>query len=70
MPTTKREEHRSNPLEIELLAIFCGQLCVPLGIHTLVVESDSLLAIRAVTEGENSCMQYSNILIFFRSWLA
>lgn len=63
MASTKLEEHRSNSLEIELLAIFRGLiLCVPLGIHSLVIESDSLLAIQAISDRENSCIQYGHLI--------
>lgn len=48
---------------MELLAIICGlQFCVPLGISSLVVESDSLLAIQAVIDDENFCAKYSNVV--------
>lgn len=57
---TKLEEQIGNPLEIELVALFGEiQICVQLDIHTLKVESDSLI-IQAINERENSCMQYSN----------
>lgn len=55
MAATKLEELIEEPLAVELLAIFWGlQLCVPLGILDLILESDYLLAIQVVREGEES----------------
>lgn len=63
MACSKIEDYTDDPLEIELLAIFCRlQICLPLGIYCLRVESDSLLAIEAVIKEEDSCMEYSNII--------
>lgn len=42
MTCSKIEDHTNDPLEIELIAIFRGlQVCLPLGIHYLRVESDA-----------------------------
>lgn len=42
MAATKLEQWSSDPLEVEFMAIFWGlQLCVPLGISKISVESDS-----------------------------
>lgn len=63
MAATKSETHTSDPLEIEFSALFRGvQLCVPLGIQKLKIESDSLLAIEAIDKGESSCAQHSNLI--------
>lgn len=44
---SKTENEVNDPIEIELLAIFRGlQLCVPLSLHKLILESDSLLMVR------------------------
>lgn len=49
MVATKPEKYTDNLLEIKLLAIFQGlQLCLPMGISNLIVESDFLLAIQAL----------------------
>lgn len=62
MLATKVEEHTGDPLEIELLALFWVlQLCF-LRIQRFVVESDSILAIQAMEQGESSCAQYSNLI--------
>lgn len=63
MAATKSEKQTGDPLEIELLAIFRGfQLCVPLGIENLKVESDSLFSIQAIDKGQSSCAQHSNLI--------
>lgn len=63
MASMKVEEQRSDPLEIELLAIFRElQLRVSFDIHSLVIESDSLLAIQVINDGENSCIQYGHLI--------
>lgn len=64
MAATKSEDLMDEPVAVELLAIFRGlQLCVPLGIPHLIVESDSLLPIQAVHEGETySNVHHSNLI--------
>lgn len=43
--------------------MFCSlQLCVPLGISELIVENDSLLAVKVVLEGEDSCILQSDVI--------
>lgn len=60
---TKPEAMASNPLEVELLAMFRGiQPCAPLGIYSLTMESDSMLAIKALAEGEDPLAHRSNLL--------
>lgn len=63
MAATKSGDFLENPLDVELLAIFRSlKLCVPLGIPNLIVENDSLLAIKAAQEGEESCILQSNLI--------
>lgn len=63
MAVTKREEHAEDPMEIEILAVFRGlQLCSPLEIQSITVKSDSLLAVQAISDGEASCAQHSNLI--------
>lgn len=63
MACSKIEQHSGDPLEIELLALFRGvQVCVPVSIQRLRIKSDSLLAVQAVDEGEESCFRYSNLI--------
>lgn len=54
MACSKIEDNIDNPLEIELLALSRGlQVCLPLGIQTLRVETDSLCSrCKLVNEGE------------------
>lgn len=48
---------------MELLAIFCGlQICISFDISNLIVENNSLLAIRAVLKGEDSCILQSDVI--------
>lgn len=43
---TQPELHFTEPIEVELLAIFCGkQFCAPLGIPNITVETDWLLTV-------------------------
>lgn len=63
MVVTKLEKQSSDLLEVEFMAIFQGQqLCVPLGISKISVESDSQLAIQALMEGEISLAQHATII--------
>lgn len=48
---------------MELLVIFRGlQLCVPMGLHRLMVESDSQSAIQAINDGERVLAQYATLI--------
>lgn len=68
MAETKPEELMDDPLVVELLTIFWGlQLCVSLGISKLIVESDSLLAIRVVHEVDESYVHHT--IFFFSIYL-
>lgn len=63
MAATKAEKYTGDLIEIELLAIFQGlQLCLPMVISNLTVESDSLLAIQALKAGASSLIWHSNII--------
>lgn len=63
MAATKLEMHLSNPLEVKFLAIFQGlQVCLLLGIQSIIVESDSLLAVQALGKGVESYASYNNLL--------
>lgn len=63
MAITKHETIVGDPLKIELLPLLRAmQLCSSLGIHSLVMESDSMLAIKALIEGEES-ITYRNHLL-------
>lgn len=63
MAATKLEIMVGDPLEFELLAILRGlQICLPLGLRNLEVESDSLLAVKALHDGDESIASYSHLL--------
>lgn len=63
MAATTPEPHYNDPLEVELLAIFRGlQLCILMGLQTLIVESDSQLAIQAIREGETALVQHATLI--------
>lgn len=55
MLASRKEDEVNDLMEIELLAILRGlKLCVPLGLHVLVVESDSLLIVNELLDaGQN-----------------
>lgn len=49
---TQVELNFTEPLEVELLVVFRGmQLCAPLGVHNLMVETNCLLAVLTLEEG-------------------
>lgn len=63
MAVIEREEHTTEPMEVELLTIFRGlQQCFRLGIQSIIIESDTLLAVQAINDGEDSCAQHSNLI--------
>lgn len=63
MEATKPKIMVGDRLRNELLAILRGlQLCIPLGLRTLEVESDSLLALNALKEGDELLVSYSHLL--------
>lgn len=57
------EQFYNTHLEVEFTAIFRGlQLCLPLKVRKLQVESDSLIAIQAINEGAESFAQHSTLI--------
>lgn len=63
MAATLPEQLFNSPLEVELIAIFRRlQLCLPLGILSLMVESDSLVAVHVIQEGETALAHHRTIL--------
>ncbi|XP_042954614.1 uncharacterized protein LOC122291030 [Carya illinoinensis] len=59
----KKEPEFSDPMEVELLAILRGlQLCIPLGIGELIVETDSMLSVRALTAEGESMSPHGNLI--------
>lgn len=63
MVSTKPKVPIIDLLEVELLALLRGMhICAALGIPNIMVESDSLLAIQAIKEGENSYVFNSHLL--------
>lgn len=55
MVATSPELRNNDPLEVEFLAIFRGlQLCMPMGLQRVVVESDALVAIEHIKAGATS----------------
>lgn len=57
------EKCLNTPLKVEFLAIFRGlQLCVPFMIQTLIVGSNSLLALKAIKEEEESHAQHMALI--------
>ncbi|XP_042954609.1 uncharacterized protein LOC122291024 [Carya illinoinensis] len=58
-----KEPEFSDPMEVELLAILRGlQICVPLGINDLIVETDSMLSVRALTTEGESMSPHGNLI--------
>ncbi|XP_042944742.1 uncharacterized protein LOC122278629 [Carya illinoinensis] len=58
-----KEPEFSDPMEVELLAILRGlQLCIPLGINELIVETDSMLSVRALTTEGESMSPHGNLI--------
>lgn len=63
MTASKIENEVNDLSETELLAVFQGlQLCAHLDIPELIVESDSLLSVKAIREGGDSLTVMSNLL--------
>lgn len=61
---TKPEFHFTEPLEVELLAIFCGmQLCASLGPLDLLVETNCLLAVEDLTGSSNPYALYNTLIL-------
>ncbi|KAF5442998.1 hypothetical protein F2P56_035595 [Juglans regia] len=57
LSVSMKEQAIMDPMDIELLTILRGlQLCIPLGLQVLYIESDSLLSVTAVTTSEVSSM--------------
>ncbi|CAI9786406.1 unnamed protein product [Fraxinus pennsylvanica] len=60
---TKREDVVDEAATIEALAILRGlQLCIPLGIRKLVIESDCLLLVQELQASSNSLANAGNII--------
>lgn len=60
---TLPEASFTDPLEVELMAIFRGlQFCVPLGISDLTVESDCLVAMNVLKDGVDSVAVYNHLI--------
>ncbi|XP_041024508.1 uncharacterized protein LOC121265073 [Juglans microcarpa x Juglans regia] len=58
-----RENFVQDPIEIELLAILRGlQLCIPMDIPELIVESDSLLSVQAIQSMEDPMSMQGNLI--------
>ncbi|XP_041009382.1 uncharacterized protein LOC121253436 [Juglans microcarpa x Juglans regia] len=58
-----RESVVQDPIEIELLTILRGlQLCIPMGIPELIVESDSLLSVQAIQSMEDPKSMQGNVI--------
>ncbi|CAI9778785.1 unnamed protein product [Fraxinus pennsylvanica] len=61
---SKPERGSMDPMEAELLAMLTGlQICLPLSIPSLQVESDSLLVVQEVTKVQNESFSLSGNLI-------
>ncbi|XP_035545034.1 uncharacterized protein LOC118348152 [Juglans regia] len=59
----KKENEINDPLEIELLAILRGlQICLPLGIPQLVIESDYLLLVDEIRNDKASRSLHENLV--------
>ncbi|KAF5450764.1 hypothetical protein F2P56_031091 [Juglans regia] len=68
--TTKPEHEIIDHMEVELLAVLRGlQLCLPLGIHDLQVESDALLVVQELTKGEESMSIWGSLVLEIRNLL-
>lgn len=63
--TAHPEAHKTDPMEVELVAIFRGmQFSIPLGIPNLIVESDDcLLAVKALEDGVESIAAHQHMLL-------
>lgn len=55
LSTSKKESEVNDPLKVEMLAIFRAlQICIPLDLNELLIESDSLIMVNEIlTEGES-----------------
>lgn len=71
MAATKREDDVDEVATIEALAILRGQqLCMPLGICKLVIESDSLLLVQELQASSDSLANAGNIIAEVRQLLS
>ncbi|KAF5444777.1 hypothetical protein F2P56_033882 [Juglans regia] len=63
LTASKKEKEVNDPAEVELLAMLRGlQLCPPLGIEELIMESDSLLMVTQVQAVEEYWSLLGNIV--------
>lgn len=63
MFASKKEHEVKDPTKIELLAIFWGlQLCSPLGLHELIIESDSLLMVKELQNAKDTLSLLGNLI--------
>ncbi|KAF5443149.1 hypothetical protein F2P56_035733 [Juglans regia] len=63
LAVSKKGHAVNDPPDVELLAMLRGlQLCIPLGIEELILESDSLLMITQLQEKEESWSLLGNII--------
>ncbi|XP_042974648.1 uncharacterized protein LOC122306281 [Carya illinoinensis] len=63
MSVSKREHEVNNAIRIKMLAILRGlQLSAHLGIHHLIVESDSLILVQELQESEPSMSMVGNVI--------
>lgn len=63
LSANKKEQGVNDPVEVELMAMLRGlQLCPPLGIKVLILESDSLVKVTQLQQEEESCSLLVNIM--------
>ncbi|KAF5465179.1 hypothetical protein F2P56_015208 [Juglans regia] len=63
LSTSGREIVVQDPIEVELLVILRGlQLCIPMGISKLIVESDSLLSVQAIQNMKEPMSMQGNLI--------
>ncbi|KAF5463849.1 hypothetical protein F2P56_013977 [Juglans regia] len=63
MVANMKENGVNDPMEIELLAIFKGlQICIPMGIDELIIESDSLLIVNELIEACEPTSAWGNLV--------
>ncbi|KAF5445709.1 hypothetical protein F2P56_034740 [Juglans regia] len=63
MSVSRKENEVQDSMEIELLAILRGmQLCFPMGIPELIVETDSLLSVQALQSQDELMSMQGNLI--------
>lgn len=63
LPTSMKESKPGDPAEIEMVAMLHGlQLCIPMSIEKLILESDSLLMVNHMNEDTKPWSLFGNII--------